>query len=99
LDAKAKALGVPVYDLLGGKQRDVVPVYWSHSASWRINHPTLYTPAITDLDGVRQAGEDARKMGFSALKTNMFLHEQESIRAWMAGFGAPFSPASTSTDR
>jgi L-alanine-DL-glutamate epimerase-like enolase superfamily enzyme len=92
MDAKAKALGVPVYDLLGGKQRDVVPVYWSHSASWRINHPTLYTPAITDLDGVKQAGEDARKMGFSALKTNMFRHEQGSIRAWMAGFGAPFSP-------
>jgi galactonate dehydratase len=41
---------------------------------------------------VKQAGEDARKMGFSALKTNMFRHEQESIRAWMAGFGAPFSP-------
>src|SRR5829696_1886233 len=59
LDTKAKALGVPVYDLLGGKQRDVVPVYWSHSASWRINHPTLYTPAITDLDGVKQAGVDA----------------------------------------
>jgi galactonate dehydratase len=31
-------------------------------------------------------------MGFSALKTNMFLYEQGSIRAWMAGFGAPFSP-------
>ena len=92
LDAKAKALGVPVYDLLGGKQRDVVPIYWSHSASWRINHPTLYTPAITDHDGVKQAGEDARKMGFSALKTNMFRHEHGSVRAWMAGFGAPFSP-------
>jgi galactonate dehydratase len=92
LDAKAKALGLPVYDLLGGKQRDVVPIYWSHSASWRINHPTLYTPAITDLDGVKQAGEDARKMGFSALKTNMFRHEHGSVRAWMAGFGAPFSP-------
>jgi galactonate dehydratase len=41
---------------------------------------------------VKQAGEDARKMGFSALKTNMFLHEHGSVRAWMAGFGAPFSP-------
>jgi galactonate dehydratase len=27
LDIKGKALGVPVYDLLGGKQRDRVPVY------------------------------------------------------------------------
>ena len=92
LDAKAKALGVPVHHLLGGKQRDAIPIYWSHCASWRINHPTLYGPAITDLDGVKRAGEDAREMGFSALKTNMFVHKRGSVRAWMAGFGAPFSP-------
>jgi L-alanine-DL-glutamate epimerase-like enolase superfamily enzyme len=30
LDAKAKALGVPCYDLLGGKVRDRLRVYWSH---------------------------------------------------------------------
>ena len=30
LDAKAKALGVPCYALLGGKVRDRVRVYWSH---------------------------------------------------------------------
>src|ERR687895_676176 len=88
----AEAFGAIENALLGGKQRDTVPIYWSHSASWRINHPTLYTPAITDLDGVKQAGEDARQMGFSALKTNMFVHEHGSVRAWMAGFGAPFSP-------
>ncbi len=36
LDAKAKALGVPVSTLLGGKVRDRVPVYWSHCGTWRI---------------------------------------------------------------
>ena len=40
LDAKAKALGVPCYELLGGKIRDRIRVYWSHCATWRINHPT-----------------------------------------------------------
>ncbi len=30
LDAKAKALGVPCYELLGGKVRDRIRVYWSH---------------------------------------------------------------------
>ena len=47
LDAKAKALRVPCYVLLGGKVRDRVRVYWSHCATWRVNHPTLYKPAIT----------------------------------------------------
>ena len=27
LDVKARALGIPVYELLGGRQRDRVPVY------------------------------------------------------------------------
>ena len=40
LDAKAKALGVPVYALLGGRLRDRIPLYWSHCATWRINHPS-----------------------------------------------------------
>jgi len=61
LDTKAKALGVPCYVLLGGKVRDRVRVYWSHCATWRINHPTLYQPAITSLDGVK-APKCARKV-------------------------------------
>ena len=36
LDAKAKTLGVPCYELLGGKIRDELRVYWSHCATWRI---------------------------------------------------------------
>ena len=39
LDAKGKLLGVPCYELLGGKIRDRVRVYWSHCATWRIDHP------------------------------------------------------------
>ncbi|OZG26322.1 enolase [Williamsia sp. 1138] len=92
LDIKAKALGVPVYELLGGKVRDRVPIYWSHCASWRINHPQYYPPAIRDLNGVREAGIEARERGFTAVKTNMFVHQPSGARAWMAGFGAPFEP-------
>src|SRR5215217_7969370 len=69
LDAKAKLLGVPCYELLGGKIRDRVRVYWSHCATWRINHPTWYKPAITDLDGVKSIGKEVREKKFSALKT------------------------------
>ena len=94
LDAKAKGLGVPVYELLGGKVRDRLRVYWSHCATWRINHPTHYKPAITDLDGVKAIGREVRDKGFTALKTNIFTYDadQKNPRGWRPGFGVPFSP-------
>src|SRR5579884_532054 len=92
LDAKAKLLGVPCYELLGGKIRDRVRVYWSHCATWRINHPAYFTPAITDLDGVKKIGAEARERGFTALKTNIFLHDEGSPRGWRPGFAVPFLP-------
>ena len=36
LDLKARILGVPCYELLGGKVRDRIRIYWSHCATWRI---------------------------------------------------------------
>jgi len=92
LDAKARGLGVPVYELLGGKVRDRIRVYWSHCATWRINHPTHYKPAITDLDGVKAIGREVREKGFTALKTNIFTYDGEgrNVRGWRPGFGVPF---------
>jgi galactonate dehydratase len=92
LDAKAKALDVPCYVLLGGKVRDRVRVYWSHCATWRINHPNFFPPAITDLEGVRQIGAEAKERGFSALKTNIFMHDEKPLHGWRPGFGVPFLP-------
>ena len=42
-DSKGKALGVPVYQLLGGKQRDHVPHFSTTSA--RTQHRIAYCPA------------------------------------------------------
>lgn len=93
LDAKAKGLGVPCYELLGGKVRDRIRLYWSHCATWRINQPDYYQPAITSLDGVKAMGAEVREKGFTALKTNAFTYESGKPRGYRPGFGAPFQPA------
>lgn len=94
LDAKAKALGVPCYELLGGKVRDRIRVYWSHCATWRINHPSYFKPAITDLDGVKAIGREVREKGLTALKTNIFIYDadKKNPQGWRPGFGSPNYP-------
>jgi galactonate dehydratase len=61
LDLKGKALGVPVYELLGGKHRDVVACYGN---GW-------FAGARTPEDYARKARE-AVAMGFKALKWDPF---------------------------
>jgi L-alanine-DL-glutamate epimerase-like enolase superfamily enzyme len=78
LDVKAKALGVPCYELLGGKIRDRIRVYWSHCATWRINHPDWYKPAITDLDGVKAIGREVREKRFTALDQHLRLYRRRA---------------------
>jgi galactonate dehydratase len=56
-DIKAKALGVPVYELLGGKLRDSVRVY-ANGWSFRCTTPDDYA----------RAGEKTVRDGFDALK-------------------------------
>src|SRR5690606_5395213 len=92
LDVRAKSLGVPCYELLGGKVRDKLRVYWSHCPAWRINHPKYFGPAVTDLDGVRAMGAEARERGFTALKSNTFIFDDGPAYAWRPGFAAPFYP-------
>ena len=94
IDAKAKTLGVPCYELLGGKIRDTLRVYWSHCATWRIARAPYYQPQITDLDGVEALGREVREKGFSALKTNIFSYDEDgkNVKGWGPGFSAPFYP-------
>jgi len=93
LDAKAKTLGVPCYELLGGKIRDRLRVYWSHCVTWRATRRPHYQPEITDVEGVRSLAREVRERGFTGLKTNMFRYEDGKPVRWAAGFGAPFQPA------
>ena len=99
LDAKAKALGVPCYELLGGKVRDSIRVYWSHCATWRIGMPQYYPPGIVDLDGTKALGAEVRAKGFTALKTNVATYEGGRARTWAPGFNFPAHRPDLNVDR
>lgn len=87
VDIKARALGIPVYELLGGPVRDSLRLYWSHCGSYRIDHAaTIGVPPLTDLEGVQRLAQDVRERGFSALKTNIFLFDEDSPALFMPGF-------------
>jgi len=63
---------VPCYELLGGKIRDRIRVYWSHCANLAHQSSRLVQPPISDLDGVKDRTRSPREE-FTALKTNISL--------------------------
>jgi galactonate dehydratase len=74
LDIKAKALGVPVYELLGGPIRDRIRLYWSHCGTYRLAwSEQMQLPPLRTLDDVVKAGREVVARGFTALKTNVFV--------------------------
>ena len=88
LDLKGKALGVPVYELLGGAVRDRLPLYWSHCGTYRMSaeiSEIMGKPQLQNLDDVVSMGREVREQGFKALKTNIFLFDPEP-RLHMPGF-------------
>ena len=74
LDVKAKALGVPVYELLGGPVRDRIRLYWSHCGTYRLQwSKEMQIPALRTLQDVVNAGKEVVSRGYTALKTNVFV--------------------------
>lgn len=85
LDIKAKALGVPVYELFGGALRKRLPMYWSHCAMYRAKAPDLFEkvigqPAVRTLDDVKQAGRMVAEAGYRGLKTNRLLLDPARLK-------------------
>jgi len=83
LDIKARSLGVPVYDLLGGAVREELPLYWSHCGTYRMteeNAKMMGRPHLTGLDDLAALGAEVREQGFKALKTNIFLFGEDPPR-------------------
>jgi L-alanine-DL-glutamate epimerase-like enolase superfamily enzyme len=92
LDAKARTLGIPCHQLLGGAVRDRVRLYWSHCASWQVLRPEHYGPPVRNLDDVAALGALVRGQGFGALKTNVILFEGDAPTMYGPGFARPFKP-------
>src|SRR5215207_4101751 len=65
LDVKAKALGIPVYELFGGPVRDRLPLYWSHCGSYRVTRSReMQIPPVRTLEDVVAVGKEVVEKGF-----------------------------------
>ena len=95
LDAKAKHLGIPCYELLGGKVRDEIRVYWSHCGTWRISRPDVYRTPVRNLDDVRALGAEVRDNEYTALKTNIFRQTPAGLVGYSPGFNPSSDPGRT----
>jgi len=74
LDITAKALGLPVYRLLGGPVRERIRLYWSHCGTYRLGWPAeMQLPPLRTLEDVVSLGREVVARGYTALKTNVFV--------------------------
>ena len=87
LDIKAKALGIPVYELFGGPTCDSIPVYWSHCGTTRARAwEVTGTPKLASYDDVAALGREIVEHGYPAFKTNVVVPGDEP-QVLMPGFG------------
>ncbi|MCX6044693.1 MAG: mandelate racemase/muconate lactonizing enzyme family protein, partial [Chloroflexi bacterium] len=72
-DIRGKVLGAPVWQLLGGKMRDELRLYWSHCGTVRARWAEkLNLPKVETTDDLKRLAEEVQKRGYTALKTNLF---------------------------
>jgi galactonate dehydratase len=71
-DIRGKVLGAPVWQLLGGKMRDRLRLYWSHCGSTRVRHAErLGLPPVESTDDLRALAAEVVQRGYTAIKTNL----------------------------
>jgi galactonate dehydratase len=88
LDLKARALGVPVYELFGGPLRERQRVYWSHCGTYRVGAraKAMQVAEVRSLDDIVSLGREVVARGYSALKTNVILFQHGEPRGHVPGF-------------
>ncbi len=89
-DVKAKALGVPVYELFGGPTRTEQRVYWSHLGTYQAGmSERVGSKPIKSLDDACKVVEEAKAAGYDAFKTNILVPSSDgewaSIRQGRSG--------------
>jgi len=95
LDIKAKALNIPVYELLGGPFREEIRLYWSHCGTTRVRaHEYINREPVLSLDEIAALGKEVIESGYLGLKTNIILFEDKP-KVLMQGFKGGYG----STDR
>jgi galactonate dehydratase len=87
VDLKAKALGIPVYEMLGGPVRESIRVYWSHCGTFRVGAGSAARAPkpVRSLDDIRELGKEVVESGFTGLKTNVILFDG-TARGHVPGF-------------
>jgi galactonate dehydratase len=71
-DIAGKALGVPVWRLMGGPHRERQRVYWSHCATYRVeNWKHFGVKPLRTLGDLADAAREVVARGYSAFKTNI----------------------------
>jgi len=94
VDIKAKALGVPVYEMLGGPIRDRLQVYWSHCGTYRARHAEKIrewagVEPVRTLDDIVRLGAEVKAKGFKGLKTNLIRFDGGKAQMYGPGTGNP----------
>jgi L-alanine-DL-glutamate epimerase-like enolase superfamily enzyme len=78
-DIKAKALGVPLYELFGGPYQDRIRAYWGHCGLYRTRIADLMKiPHVRTMEDIFDLGKEVVSRGFTALKTNIMLTGEPS---------------------
>ncbi|HEV2300973.1 MAG TPA: mandelate racemase/muconate lactonizing enzyme family protein [Stellaceae bacterium] len=93
VDIKAKALGVPVYELLGGPVRDRLELYWSHCGTYRVRYAERIrewagVEPVRSLADLERLGAEVKSRGFKGLKTNVIRFDGERPYCHAPGFNA-----------
>jgi galactonate dehydratase len=74
-DLKGKALGVPIYELMGGKFRDKIRVYADCQVEPGMN-----------FDEIKRVVDEVLERGFTALKIDLDIHAYGHAGSEVAGF-------------